>query len=125
MKRILSMFLAVALLLTCTSALADGPRFVTIGEWLEAEGNCGDCILVFRIREVLGPVLAVAQDDTGTVNIYTGGETSLLFDFSDQGDPEYYRNAVFVISNPEYNVFEGTVEMKNWQLERVLLPFTD
>jgi hypothetical protein len=25
-----------------------------------------------------------------------------------------------VISNPEYNVFEGTVELKNWTLERFM-----
>ena len=48
------------------------------------------------------------------------GENELLFDFSDQQDPEYYRHWIFVISNPEYTVFDGTVEMKNWKLERFM-----
>ena len=71
-------------------------------------------------RESVGPVLAVVEDETGSVNLYTGGEEDLLFNFGDHNDAEYYRHWIFVISNPEYNVFEGTVELKNWTLERFM-----
>ena len=114
------LLIAAMILAVCASAIADTPRFVTISEWLDAKGECGDCCMVVQIREVLAPVLAVVEDETGSVNLYTGGETELLFDFSDHQDAEYYRNWIFVISNPQYNEFEGTAEMKNWKLERFM-----
>ena len=120
MKKVVVLILMMALLAVCVSALADEPRFVTINEWKDTRGECGDCYMVIQIREVFSPVLAVAEDETGSVNLYTGGENDLLFDFSDQQDPEYYRHWIFVISNPQYNVFEGTVELKNWKLERFM-----
>ena len=120
MKRIIALLVTVVLLAACASALADGRKFVTINEWLDAKGECGDCTLVVQVREVLGPVLAVVEDETGSVNLYTGGEEDLIFNFGDHNDAEYYRHWIFVISNPEYNVFEGTVELKNWTLERFM-----
>ena len=120
MKKTITLMIVILLLAVCASALADGPRFVTISEWLEAKGECGDCYMLVQIREVLNPVLAVVADETGSVNLYTGGETELLFDFSDHQDAEYYRNWIFVISNPQYNEFEGAVELKNWKLERFM-----
>ena len=120
MKRIIALLVTVVLLAACASALADGRKFVTINEWLDAKGECGDCALVVQVREVLGPVLAVVEDETGSVNLYTGGEEELIFNFGDHNDAEYYRHWIFVISNPEYNVFEGTVELKNWTLERFM-----
>ena len=120
MKRIIALLVTVVLLAACASALADGRKFVTIKEWLDAKGECGDCALVVQVREVLGPVLAVVEDETGSVNLYTGGEEDLIFNFGDHNDAEYYRHWIFVISNPEYNVFEGTVELKNWTLERFM-----
>jgi hypothetical protein len=120
MKRIIALLVTVVLLAACASALADGRKFVTINEWLDAKGECGDCALVVQVREVLGPVLAVVEDETGSVNLFTGAEEDLLFNFADHNDAEYYRHWIFVISNPEYNVFEGTVELKNWTLERFM-----
>ena len=120
MKRIIALLVTVVLLAACASALADGRKFVTINEWLDAKGECGDCALVVQVREVLGPVLAVVEDETGSVNLYTGAEEDLIFNFGDHNDAEYYRHWIFVISNPEYNVFEGTVELKNWTLERFM-----
>ena len=120
MKRIIALLLTVVLLAACASTLADGRKFVTIKEWLDAKGECGDCALVVQVREVLGPVLAVVEDETGSVNLFTGAEEDLLFNFADHNDAEYYRHWIFVISNPEYNVFEGTVELKNWTLERFM-----
>ena len=120
MKRIIALLVTVVLLAACASALADGRKFVTINEWLDAKGECGDCALVVQVREVLGPVLAVVEDETGSVNLYTGGEEDLIFNFGNHNDAEYYRHWIFVISNPEYNIFEGTVELKNWTLERFM-----
>ncbi len=120
MKRIIALLVTVVLLAACASTLADGRKFVTIKEWLDAKGECGDCALVVQVREVLGPVLAVVEDETGSVNLFTGAEEDLLFNFADHNDAEYYRHWIFVISNPEYNVFEGTVELKNWTLERFM-----
>ena len=120
MKRIIALLVTVVLLAACASALADWRKFVTINEWLDAKGECGDCALVVQVREVLGPVLAVVEDETGSVNLFTGAEEDLLFNFADHNDAEYYRHWIFVISNPEYNVFEGTVELKNWTLERFM-----
>lgn len=120
MKRIIALLVTVVLLAAYASALADGRKFVTINEWLDAKGECGDCALVVQVREVLGPVLAVVEDETGSVNLFTGAEEDLLFNFADHNDAEYYRHWIFVISNPEYNVFEGTVELKNWTLERFM-----
>ena len=101
------------------SVAAEGPRFVTIGEWLLEEGNCGDCMLAVQVTQVLNPVLAVAADETGTVNLFSGnGEDSMIINFmSDEFPPE---GAVLVIANPKYNVYEGTVEMAEWTLLRAL-----
>ena len=120
MKKTIALMITVVLLAVCAFAAADGPRFVTVNEWLDAKGECGDCLMVVQIQQILGPVLAVVRDETGSVNLYTGGETDLLFDFTDHEDPEYYKNWIFVLSNPQYNVYEGTVEMKNWKLERFM-----
>ena len=121
MKRIMALILAALLLALSASALADGPKFVTIQEWLEARGDCGDCLMLIQIREVLNPVLAVAEDETGHCNLYTSLDGDLAFNFFDQGeDPEFYRHYIFVISNPKYNEYEGTVEIAGWKLERVM-----
>ena len=120
MRKIIALVITIILLSACASALADGPRFVTVNEWLDTKGECGDCYMVVQVREVLNPVLAVVGDETGKVNLFSGGETDLLFDFSDHQDAEYYRNWIFVISNPQYNEFEGEVELKNWTLERFM-----
>ena len=123
MKKTVTLALSIVLVLVSLSCFAqaeEGPKFVTVQEWLDAKGECGDCYMLVQVMQVLNPVLAVVGDETGSVNLYTGGETELLFDFSDHQDAEYYRNWIFVISNPQYNVFEGTVELKNWKLERFM-----
>ena len=120
MKKAIALMITIVLLAACASALADGPRFVTVSEWLEAKGDCGDCYMVVQIREVLAPVLALVGDETGSVNLFTGTDTELLFDFSAYEDAGYCKNWIFVLGNPQYNVFEGAVEMKNWTLERFM-----
>ena len=109
MKKNIAAILAIIFIFSFACSLADSPRFVTINEWLDAKGECGDCYMVIQIREVLGPVLAVAEDETGSVNLFTGTDDELLFNFGDHQDAEYYKHWIFVISNPEYNVYDGVV----------------
>ena len=61
MKKMAALVLSIvfaALSLSC-AALGEETKFVTIQEWLEAKGACGDCMLLLKIQEVLNPVLAV------------------------------------------------------------------
>ena len=121
MRKIIAVALSVVLVLACgfASAEEEGPRFVTIGEWLQAEGDCGDCMLAVQITQIHNPVLAVGTDETGSVNLFSGnGEDSMIINFMSDECPQ--EGAVLVIANPRYNVFEGIVEMADWTLLRVL-----
>ena len=123
MKRIAAL-LALLLLLTALpcAALADAePRFVTIREWLDAKGECGDCLLLVKIYEVINPVLAVGIDETGSVNLFPGGEDGLAIEFI--ADGTFLEGYWMVIENPRYNEFEGTPEMAGWKVLRVLPPY--
>ena len=120
MKRFVSLLLALVLLLSLSLAAAEGPKFVTLREWLDAKGECGDCMLVLKIKEVLNPVLAVVADETASVNMYTGGKDAILFDFSEHEADNFCNGWIFVISNPRYNEFEGTIELADWKLERFM-----
>lgn len=106
------------LTLTACAALGEEIRFVTVQEWLDAKGECGDCLLLLKIREVLNPVLAVGADETGTVNLFSGGEDSLILEF---GNEERMLTGYWmVIGSPRYNVYEGAVEMADWTLLRLI-----
>ena len=121
MKRmIVLMILATALLLTsipCT--FAEECRFVTIKEWLDAKGECGECMLLLKITQILNPVLAAAEDDTGSINLFSGnGEDSMIINFMSDECPQ--EGAILVIANPRYNEYEGTVEMADWTILRIM-----
>ena len=120
MKRITALTLSVLLALALLSgaALGEEARFVTVAEWLEAKGECGECMLLLRIREVLNPVLAVGEDETGTVNLYSGGEDRILLEFGN--DERILDGWWIVIANPRYNEYEGTIEMADWTLLRLI-----
>ena len=121
MKKLISLFLALALLLACASvSLAEGVRFVTIQEWLDAKGECGECMLLLRIEQELNPVVALAADETGTVHLFSGNnEVSSFIEFmsEEQGSKLGY---ILVIANPKYNEFEGNIEMAEWTLLRIM-----
>ena len=121
MKNAVAMFLAILLILVSISYCALGEeeiRFITVQEWLDAKGECGSCLLLLNIREVLNPVLAICADETGSVNLYSGGKDSIILEF---GNEERILNSYWmVIANPRYNEFEGTVEMADWALLRLL-----
>ena len=120
MKKTIALIASVILVLiivSCTT-LSEEARFVTIQEWLDAKGECGDCMLLLKIQEVLNPVLAIGADDTGTINLYSGGENSIIIEF---GNEERLLTGYWmVIGNPRYNEYEGTIEMADWALLRTI-----
>ena len=121
MKRFALLALAAVLALVSLSFAAGaegGPKFVTVREWLDAKGECGECMLLLKIREVLNPVLAVCADETGTVNLYSGGEDSIIVEFGNED--RMLTGYWIVIADPVYNVYEGTVEMARWSLLRMI-----
>ena len=120
MKKTAVLFFTVVLMIVVLlcPALSEEVRFVTVQEWLDAKGECGDCMLLLKIQEVLNPVVAIGADETGTINLYSGGETSIIIEF---GNEERMLTGYWiVIANPKYNVFEGTIEMANWSLLRLM-----
>ena len=122
MKKTIALALSIVLVLVSLSCIAqaeEAPKFVTIQEWLDAKGECGDCMLLLKITQILNPVLAVAADDTGTINLFSGnGEDSMIINFMSDECPQ--EGAILVIANPRYNVFEGTVEMADWTVLRIM-----
>ena len=121
MKRTIALALSIVLVLVSLSFIAqaeEAPGFVTIQEWLDANGECGDCMLLLKITQILNPVLAVAADDTGTVNLFSGnGEDSMIINFMSDECPQ--EGAILVIANPRYNEYEGTIEMADWTVLRI------
>ena len=122
MKKTIALALSIVLVLvslSCVALAEEAPKFVTIQEWLDAKGECGDCMLLLKVTQILNPVLAVAADDTGTINLFSGnGEDSMIINFmSDECPPE---GAILVIANPRYNKYEGTVEMADWTVLRIM-----
>ncbi len=122
MKKTIALALSIVLVLVSLSCIAqaeEGPRFVTIREWLDARGECGECMLLLKITQILNPVLAVAADDTGTINLFSGnGEDSMIINFMSDECPQ--EGAILVIANPRYNEYEGTVEMADWTVLRIM-----
>ena len=122
MKKTISLVLSIILALVSLSCIAqaeEGTKFITIQEWLDAKGECGDCMLLLKVTQILNPVLAVAADDTGTINLFSGnGEDSMIINFMSDECPQ--EGAILVIANPRYNEFEGTVEMADWIVLRIM-----
>ena len=122
MKKTVVLALSIVLVLVSLSCIAQAeeePKFVTIQDWLDAKGDCGNCMLLLKIKQVLNPVLALAVDETGEVNLYSGGneESSFMEFWSDEDG--VFENYYLVIANPKYNPYEGTIEMAEWTLLRL------
>ena len=123
MKKAIALAISIILVLVsllCVAQAEESPRFVTVQEWLDAKGECGDCMLVLKIMQELNPVVALAADETGTVNLFSGAneESSFVLFMGDEtGSKVGY---VLVIANPKYNPFEGNIEMAEWTLLRIL-----
>ena len=121
MKKTLAVLVIVVCVLFSVAAVSVGEevRFVTIREWMDARGECGNCMLVVRIQTILNPVLAIAEDETGTVNLFSGnGPDTMIVNF--MGDEGVTEDCVLVIANPRWNEYEGTVEMADWTVLRLL-----
>ena len=123
MKKTIALALSIVLVLASLSCIAqaeEGPKFVTIQEWLDAKGECGDCMLLLKIKQVLNPVVALAVDETGEVNLFSGAnEESSFVEFmsEENGNLDGY---ILVVANPKYNPFEGNIEMAQWTLLRIM-----
>ena len=116
MKKIIALLLVCVLVTLAGAALGDGAKFVTVQEWLDAKGECGDCLVLLRLQKIVNPVLAIAADETGTVNLLSAtGETSMTINFMSD---EAREGDILVIANPQYNEYEGTVEMAYWTIAR-------
>ena len=121
MKKMLAILMLVACLIVSIAgvAFAEDAKFVTIQEWLDAKGECGDCMILVEIQTILNPVLAVAEDETGTVNLFSGnGEDSMIVNF--MGDEGLTEGSILVIANPRWNEYEGTIEMADWEVLRMM-----
>ena len=123
MKKTIALTLSIVLVLASLSCFAqaeEGPKFVTIQEWMDAKGECGDCMLLLKVIQVLNPVVALAADETGTVNLFSGAndpDSFVAFFDEEKGMLDGY---ILVSANPKYNPYEGTIEMANWTLLRIL-----
>ena len=122
MKKVIALLLAVCCMASAAAAGGEGTRFVTVQEWLDAKGECGECMLLLKVETVLNPVLAIGRDETGTVNLYSGNaeETDIIVWF--MGEDCAGEGSTMVIANPRYNIYEGTIEMADWTLVRLLPP---
>ncbi len=123
MKKTIALALSVVLVLVSLSCIAqaeEGPKFVTIQEWLDAKGECGDCMLVLKVVQELNPTVALVADETGTANLFSGinEESSFIEFMSQETGPKV--GYILVIANPKYNEYEGNIEMAAWTLLRML-----
>ena len=121
MKKMLAMLMLVACLIVSIAGVtfAEDAKFVTIKEWLDAKGECGECMILVQIQAIMNPVLAVAEDETGTVNLFSGnGEDSMIVNF--MGDEGLTEGSILVISNPRWNEYEETIEMADWEVLRMM-----
>ena len=123
MKKITALALSIVLVLVsiaCIAQAEDAPRFVTIQEWLDAKGECGNCMLVLKVVQELNPTVALVADETGTANLFSGAnEESSFIEFMIQegGSKAGY---ILVIANPKYNPYAGNIEMAQWTLLRMM-----
>ena len=119
MKKAIALLLACMLLAAAAVSMGDEAKFVTVREWLDAKGECGECMLLLKIKKVVNPVLAKAADETGEINLFSGnGEDSFIVLF--MGEDAVCEGDILVIANPRYNLFEDTVEMADWTVLRIM-----
>ena len=62
MKKMLAILMLVVCIIVSIAGIsfADDMKFVTIQEWLDAKGECGDCMLLVKIQTIFNPVLSAS-----------------------------------------------------------------
>ena len=123
MKKTIALALSIVLVLVSLSCIAlaeEAPKFVTRQEWMDAKGECGNCMLVVKVMQELNPTVALVADETGTANLFSGinEESSFIEFMSQETGPKV--GYTLVIANPKYNPYEGNVEMAAWTLLRII-----
>lgn len=86
------------------------PVAVTVGDWLSAQGMCGNCTLTVTVKEIINPALALVEDETGEVNLYGIQIDQSSLSIEEAG---IQPGDVLTLSNPKYNVYDGNVEMSD------------
>ena len=108
-KNLISLLLAVLLIFSVTAFAEEAPVVITVQDWLETKGeNTG--LLAVQVQELLNPVLAVIADETGSVNLFGVTVDGEFTDFFTAG---ITAGDILLLWNPQYNEFEGSVEMAN------------
>ena len=108
-KNLISLLLAVLLIFSVTAFAEEAPAVITVQDWLETKGeNTG--LLAVQVQELLNPVLAVIADETGSVNLFGVTVDGEFTDFFTAG---ITAGDILLLWNPQYNEFEGSVEMAN------------
>ena len=123
MKKTIALALSIVLVLaslSCTALAEEAPKFVTIQEWMDAKGECGNCMLVVKVMQELNPTVALVADETGMVRLFSGAneESSFVEFMSQSSGPK--TGYILVIANPKYNPYEGNIEMAQWTLLRMM-----
>ena len=115
MKKLISVFLVTLMLCSVTAAVAEElPAIVTVKEWLETEGAVTGLVIA-QVQEIINPMLAVIADETGRVNLFAVTVNGEITDFFTAG---ISAGDLILLWNPQYNVFEGSVEMADAVLLR-------
>lgn len=101
MKRITVIILALVLCLICVFVQAEGgPNLLTVQEWLDQKGECGDCFLLAVVTKITTPMQALVCDETAACNLFIVVDEAGLR----EGD-------IILMHNPGYNEYEGSVEI--------------
>lgn len=105
MKKMIAMVLAMLML---SVAVCAETVTVTLQDWLDAKGECGEIELTVKVEEVINPVLALVSDETASVNLFG---VTVEGEFTDFITLDLQAGDVLTIANPVYNEYEGTIEL--------------
>lgn len=114
MKKLVSLLLITLLVFAVTAVAEETPTIVTINDWLESEGEKTGLIIA-QVQEIITPPLALIADETGSVNLFG---VTIDGEFTDFFTAGIAVGDLIVIWNPQYNEFEGTIEMADSVLLR-------
>lgn len=114
MKKLVSLLLIALLVFSVTAAAEEIPEIITVSEWLESNGEKTG-LLIAQVQEIITPPLALIADETGSVNLFG---VTIDGEFTDFFTAGIVAGDLIVIWNPQFNEFEGSVEMADAVLLR-------